>query len=130
MTAKNNVTTSAVATPSVLDMLRAQLAEAQKGIAGSEKIEAELKEAEAKVVAIKTQLAPFAQAKVSVRNIQRAIDSLEGKAIGGLGGPMSEESKRKLSETHKKLWAAKKEAAAKAGVTLPKVGERKVVASA
>jgi hypothetical protein len=125
MVAKNT-TTSAVPTPSVLELLKAQLIIAEQSAKGSEAIQAKLESAKAEVTKLTAELTPFAEARNRVTQLKNAIRTLEapvsGKVFSGRGVEMTPEVKAKLSATHKALWAKKKAAAAAAGQPAPVVG--------
>ena len=62
-------TTSAVATPSVLDLLRRQLSEAEASTKGSEAVAAKLELAKADVAKYQAELLPFASARNRVSQL-------------------------------------------------------------
>jgi hypothetical protein len=96
---------------SIVQQLQNELVQAEKNASGSEKIVAELNAAKAQVTLLSSQLKGFSEARARVAQLRNAIRSLTGPVGGGV--VMSAETKLKLSETHKRLWAQKK--AAKAG---------------
>jgi hypothetical protein len=118
VTENASTTTSAVATPTVLDQLKAQLVEAERAASGSEAVAAKLELAKADVAKYQAELLPFASARNRVTQLKAAIKTLEapvtGRSFGG-GVVMTDEVKRKLSETHKRLWQEKKARLAAAG---------------
>jgi hypothetical protein len=117
-------TTSAVATPSVLDLLRRQLSEAEASTKGSEAVAAKLELAKADVAKYQAELLPFASARNRVSQLKAAIKTLEapvtGRSFGG-GVVMTQAVKDKLSATHKRLWQEKRAKAAAAGLAVPVV---------
>jgi hypothetical protein len=115
MSAKNiavgsNVTSTQV---SIIEQLRKQLSEAEESIKGSAGIQEKLDAAKAAVALYTTQLQPYSQARNRIVNLRNAIKSLETPTNrSNHGVTMTPEVRAKLSASHKKLWAAKRAAAA------------------
>jgi hypothetical protein len=109
-----SITTSAVVTPSVLDLLRRQLSEAEETCKGSEAVAAKLELAKADIAKYQAELLPFASARNRVSQLKAAIKTLEapvtGRSFGG-GVIMTDAVKAKLSASHKAIWAKRRAAA-------------------